>query len=53
MTWLGISPQAVADDDLVFGHDLDRVGVGDVDDAAAHGLTVGQLDQELVNRPPP
>ena len=40
------------DHDLVFGYHLDRVDIGDVDDAAAHDLPVGQFDQQLVTRRP-
>jgi hypothetical protein len=40
------------DHDLVFGYHLGRVDIGDVDDAAAHDLPVGQFDQQLVTQPP-
>src|SRR4051794_39711141 len=40
------------DHDLVFGYHLDRVEIGDVDDAAAHDLPVGQFDQQLFTQPP-
>ena len=43
---------ASADDHFVFGYDLDGALGCDVDDAAAHHLPVGQLDEDLVTRAP-
>ena len=43
---------ALSDDDLVLGYDLQGAVFGDVDDAAAHSLSVGQVDKDLIAWPP-
>ena len=37
-----------AEDDVVFGHDLDGAIVGDVHDPGGHGLAVGEVDEDLI-----
>jgi len=37
-----------ADNDVVLGHDLDGALVGDVHDPGAHGLAVGEVDEDLI-----
>ena len=36
------------DGHLVFGHDLHRAVLEDVDDPAAHGLLAAELDEDLI-----
>ena len=37
-----------ADNDVVFGHDLDGALVGDVHDPGSHPLAVGEVDEDLI-----